>query len=69
MKRSEINGLQKDALAFSRAHNFSLPAWATWRPEDWRRVGPDGFEIKRRNLGWDITDFNNFWRGGQCSIN
>ena len=57
MKRSEINRLQKEALKFFAKNNFSLPEWATWRPDDWKKAGGAIYEIKRRRLGWDITDF------------
>jgi len=57
MKRSEINQLQKQALEFFRGKKFSLPVWATWKPEDWKREGKSAGEIKKRRLGWDVTDF------------
>jgi D-lyxose ketol-isomerase len=57
MKRSEVNRLQREALAFFARHNFHLPAWATWRPADYRQAGPAAAEIKQRCLGWDVADY------------
>ncbi len=57
MKRSEINGIQKGALKFFERHNFHLPPWSKWRPDDWKRAGEAAAEIKKRMLGWDVTDF------------
>ena len=57
MKRSEINELIRDAKAFMREHQFALPAFAFWSPEDWRGKGPECREIVDAQLGWDITDF------------
>src|SRR5579863_1331615 len=56
MKRSEINSLMSDALAFMREKKFLLPRFATWTPEDWRAKGPEVNEIVTSELGWDITD-------------
>lgn len=66
MKRSEINQLMRDALAFFAEHSFRLPVWATWSPEQWRDAGPDAAEVVTHNLGWDITDFGsgNFYDCG-----
>ena len=57
MKRSDINAMIRDADAFLRAHQFHLPPFAYWGPDDWRRKGPEAAEIVERQLGWDITDF------------
>jgi D-lyxose ketol-isomerase len=57
MKRSEINGIMRDALEFLHRMNFLLPPFATWSPDDWRRKGPECRDIIRQQLGWDITDF------------
>ncbi len=58
MKRSEINAIIREADDFIRAHNFHLPPWAHWTPDDWRTKGPEVHEIIDRKLGWDVTDFN-----------
>ncbi len=57
MKRSEINGLMREAVAFMREWRFALPPFAFWTPHDWRRKGPECAPIVERQLGWDITDF------------
>jgi D-lyxose ketol-isomerase len=57
MKRSEVNRLQREALAFYARHNFHLPVWATWQPVDFQRAGAAAAEIKSRRLGWDVVDY------------
>ena len=57
MKRSEINKLMKEALAFIDEMNFKLPPFALWTPEDWKTKGSEYDEIRDNMLGWDITDF------------
>ncbi|MHB9031969.1 MAG: D-lyxose/D-mannose family sugar isomerase [Anaerolineae bacterium] len=57
MKRSEINAIIRDADTFLRAHQFYLPPFAYWTPQDWAARGPEVSEIVTRELGWDITDF------------
>jgi D-lyxose ketol-isomerase len=57
MKRSEINKLMSDALAFMGEMKFLMPRFATWSPQDWRNKGPEASEIVTSELGWDITDF------------
>ena len=36
MKRSEINTLLKNAVAFMAEMNFKLPPFAYWSCEDWK---------------------------------
>lgn len=57
MRRSEINALIREAVAFLRQRQFFLPPFAYWTPEQWRAKGPEVSEIVRNGLGWDITDF------------
>lgn len=57
MKRSEINALMTDSLAFLREMKFLLPPFATWSPAEWQARGPECREIVGSQLGWDITDF------------
>lgn len=57
MKRSEINRWLRDGMAFFEAHQFRLPPFAHWTPEQWRQRGPEACEVVAANLGWDITDF------------
>ena len=44
MKRSEINGLVREADDFIRSFGFRLPPFADWTPADWRqnRAKADG---------------------------
>lgn len=57
MKRSEINQIIRDALAFFAEQNFLLPPFAHWSPADWQARGSECREIADCNMGWDITDF------------
>jgi hypothetical protein len=57
MKRSEINSLISDSLEFMHHMKFLMPRFATWTPDDWRKMGPEASEIVTSELGWDITDF------------
>ena len=36
MKRSELNAIMRDAVAFIDEMNFKLPPFAFWTPEDWK---------------------------------
>jgi len=66
MKRSEINQYLIDAEKFFASHQFLLPEWAVWSPEDWRKNIGSAREIMDCKLGWDITDFggNDFMKLG-----
>ena len=57
MKRSEINTVIRNGLAFMKEHRFLLPPFATWTPDQWKKKGEECSEIFRNQLGWDITDF------------
>ena len=57
MKRSEINAIILEADAFIRQHQFYLPPFAHWTPDEWSRKGPEVAEVAEHGLGWDITDF------------
>jgi D-lyxose ketol-isomerase len=57
MKRSEINQLIIESIAFFKQMNFRLPPWAYWRPEDWKGKYESCQEIADNMLGWDLTDF------------
>ncbi len=57
MKRSEINKLMREAVAFADKMNFKLPPFAFWSPEKWAEAGHEYDEIRDNMLGWDITDF------------
>jgi len=57
MKRSEINAIMREGIAFLAERQFRLPPFAFWTPDDWRGKGPECREIVACGLGWDITDF------------
>lgn len=57
MKRSEINTLQREAVAFLREQHFHLPPWAFWSKADWHNNATRAREIIDKKLGWDVTDF------------
>ena len=57
MKRSEINAIIKDAMAFADRFSFRLPPFADWTPADWATKGHECDEIRDNMLGWDITDY------------
>jgi D-lyxose ketol-isomerase len=58
LKRSAINLFITNAIDFFEEHHFSLPPFAHWTLEEWRDRGRETDEIQRRQLGWDVTDFN-----------
>ena len=57
MKRSEINAIIREAKSFFDAHQFHLPEWVNWTPEEWATKGNECQEIWHNELGWDVTDF------------
>ena len=57
MKRSEINKIIEEGIAFFRKHQFMLPPFAFWTPDIWSGKGKEYDEIRDNYLGWDITDF------------
>ena len=57
MKRSEINAIMREAVAFIDKMNFKLPPFVFWSPEEWATKGHEYDEIRDNMLGWDITDF------------
>lgn len=66
MKRSAINRILRDAIAFFEQHQFHLPPYAHWTPEQWKQQGRQADEIRHAMLGWDLTDFGtgDFFRCG-----
>jgi D-lyxose ketol-isomerase len=54
MKRSEINAIVRDAAAFFRQHQFYLPPFAHWTPDEWRTKGAEVQEVVTLGLGWDV---------------
>jgi D-lyxose ketol-isomerase len=57
MKRSEVNSIIIGAKRIFAEHQFLLPEWAFWSPDDWEGTYDKCFEIIDNRLGWDITDF------------
>ena len=57
MKRSEVNAIITDLKKFFAKHQFMLPEWASWSPEEWKGTYDKCSEIIDNKLGWDITDF------------
>lgn len=57
MKRSFVNHLIDDAIAFFDEYKFKLPPFAYFTPEEWAEKGHEYDEIRMNSLGWDITDF------------
>lgn len=57
MKRSEINAILRENIAFIKEMHFSLPPFAYWTPEEWKEKGYECDEIRDNMLGWDITDY------------
>lgn len=57
MRRSQVNEIIGEAVAFLAAQRFFLPPFAFWQPAQWRERSDLITEILERGLGWDITDF------------
>jgi D-lyxose ketol-isomerase len=57
MKRSEINTIMEQAIAFIESCSFKLPRFAFWTMNEWETKGPEADEIRNNRMGWDITDF------------
>ncbi len=57
MKRSEINGLLREAVDFFQDNHFRLPPFAFWSPDQWIKLGESADYMRSRGMGWDVTDF------------
>lgn len=59
MKRSDLNLIISDAVAFCRRMSFLLPPFAYWSLDEWKANAASGqyAEIMDNQMGWDITDF------------
>ncbi len=66
MQRSEVNRLEREALALFAEHRFALPPFATWGESTWRENPEAAAFCHRHQMGWDITDFgsSDFQRRG-----
>jgi len=57
MRRSRINQIIEEAIAFVDEQHFFLPRFAYWTPNEWRKKGEEVRMIIDRQLGWDVTEF------------
>ncbi len=57
MKRSEINHLLNEGIAFLKSKGIPLPPQADWKLEDWYKNREKATELEKRRIGWDLTDF------------
>jgi len=56
MKRSRINQIMQAADEMIRHHDFVLPPFAYWTPDQFR-ARTDAGRIVDSRMGWDITDY------------
>lgn len=57
MKRSDINRIIRENIAFAESLSFRLPPFAYWTAGDWEAKGPEYDEIRDNMLGWDVSDY------------
>lgn len=57
MKRSEINRIIREFEILLREHQFELPPYLSFTPEQWKEKGHEFDEIRDNGLGWDVTDY------------
>jgi D-lyxose ketol-isomerase len=57
MKRSEVNAIMEEGIAFIRSFGFALPPFAWWSPDELRARRGEAAAVLERGLGWDITDY------------
>jgi hypothetical protein len=57
MKRSQVNALLREAEGLFAQAGLTLPAWASWSPADWAAHPEAAAYCRRRQMGWDVTDF------------
>ena len=57
VKRSDINRIITESIAFFERHRFLLPPFAWIRPDEWRVMAKEYESAIRAGLGWDVTDF------------
>jgi D-lyxose ketol-isomerase len=57
MKRSEVNRYIEHAKQFFAEHQFRLPPWAYWLPDQWKGRYRECAGIVDSMLGWDVTTF------------
>jgi D-lyxose ketol-isomerase len=66
MKRSEINRRIEEAIDFIGKAGIVLPYHAHWNFKSWYQNGDLAEELRKRAIGWNITDFgsDNFLKTG-----
>ncbi|WP_095590236.1 D-lyxose/D-mannose family sugar isomerase [Actibacterium ureilyticum] len=57
MKRSRINQIMAEADAMIRAYGFTLPPFAYWSPDEFKRRAAQAAHVITARCGWDITDY------------
>lgn len=57
MKRSEIDRLIEDCLVLLSEKGVALPPQARWDLRTWWEKREEADELRRRGIGWDLTDF------------
>ena len=57
MKRSQINRLIEETMAWLEQRQVVLPPFARWTPEEWAKKDRSYDEIRANMLGWDVTDY------------
>lgn len=57
MKRSEINAVIREFEALLAKHQFLLPPFLSFSPDEWKEKGTEYQEIRDNALGWDVTDY------------
>ena len=57
MKRSELNRIIGEAIAFVEGRGLCFPEFAKWGPERWARLTEGERELVDNMLGWDVSDF------------
>lgn len=57
MKRSEINAIIKEFEGLLEKHQFALPPYLSFTPDEWKEKGEEYREIWDNALGWDVTDY------------
>lgn len=57
MKRSQINRLIEETMAWLEQRQVALPPFARWTPEEWAEKDHSYDEIRANMLGWDVTDY------------
>jgi hypothetical protein len=57
MKRSQVNALLREAEGLFANAGLALPAWAHWSPAEWAARPEAAAYCRRRQMGWDVTDF------------